>query len=119
MSKQIQVKKISGKKISFFNIFLLFFFIKKYNYKNLTLFYHKFKWRKKSFVFILFFIKFAYHKGILVRKHQGINTSSKQRKIHIQIPKEMTACASILVKQKEKEMHMFKIVNINLYPKSQ
>lgn len=103
MSKQIQVpvKKKSQKKKSFFNIFLLFFFIKKYNYKNLTLFYHKFKWRKKSFVFILFFIKFPNHKGILVRKHQGINTSSKQRKIHIHIPKEMTACASILVKQKE------------------
>lgn len=65
------------------------------------------------------FIKFPNHKGILVRKHQGINTSSKQRKIHIHIPKEMKACASILVKQKEKEMHMFKIVNINLYPKSQ
>lgn len=103
MSKQIQVKKISKKKkLRYSSIYFCYFpLLKNIILKNLILLYHKFKWRKKSYVFILFFIKFPNHKGILVRKHQGINTISKQRKIHIQIPKEMTACASILVKQKE------------------
>lgn len=106
MSKQIQVQKIS-EKINHSSIYFCYFsLLKNIILKNLILLYHKFKWRKKSYVFILFFIKFPIHKGILVRKHQGINTSSKQRNIHIHIPKEMTACASILVKQKSKNAHV-------------
>lgn len=118
MSKQIQVKKISEKK-NHSSIYFCYFSLLKNIILKTSSYYILNLSGGRSHMFSYCFIKFPNHKGILVRKHQGINTSSKQRKIHIHIPKEMTACASILVKQKEKEMHMFKIVNINLYPKSQ
>lgn len=103
MSKQIQVnKKISEKNHSSL-FFVVFFLIKKYNFKNIILLFYKFKGRKKWLVFILFFKKFPNHRGILVRKHQKINSSSKLRKIHVQIPKEMTTYAGILVKKKIKK----------------
>lgn len=104
MSKQIQVnEKISEKNHSSLFFFLFFFLIKKYNVKNIILLFYKFKGRKKWLVFILFFKKFPNHRGILVRKHQKINSSSKLRKIHVQIPKEMTTYAGILVKKKIKK----------------
>lgn len=104
MSKQIQVnEKISEKNHSSLFFFLFFFLIKKYNVKNIILLFYKFKGRNKWLVFILFFKKFPNHRGILVRKHQKINSSSKLRKIHVQIPKEMTTYAGILVKKKIKK----------------
>lgn len=102
MSKQIQVnKKISEKNHSSLFFVVIFFLIKKYNFKNIILLFYKFKGRKKWLVFILIFKKFPNHRGILVRKHQKINSSSKLRKIHVQIPKEMTTYAGILVKKKD------------------
>lgn len=99
MSKQIQVnKKISEKNHSSL-FFVVFFLIKKYNFKNIILLFYKFKGRKKWLVFILFFKKFPNHRGILVRNIK--NSSSKLRKIHVQIPKEMTTYAGILVKKKD------------------
>lgn len=104
MSKQIQVnKKISEKNHSSLFFVVIFFLIKKYNFKNIILLFYKFKGRKKWLVFILIFKKFHNHRGILVRKHQKINSSSKLRKIHVQIPKEMTTYAGILVKKKIKK----------------
>lgn len=95
--------KKSQKKIILHYFFLFFFLIKKYNVKNIILLFYKFKGRNKWLVFILFFKKFPNHRGILVRKHQKINSSSKLRKIHVQIPKEMTTYAGILVKKKIKK----------------
>lgn len=99
VNKYKKIKK-SQKKIILHYFFLFFFLIKKYNFKNIILLFYKFKGRKKWLVFILFFKKFPNHRGILVRKHQKINSSSKLRKIHVQIPKEMTTYAGILVKKK-------------------
>lgn len=79
MSKQIQVnKKISEKNHSSLFFVVIFFLIKKYNFKNIILLFYKFKGRKKWLVFILFFKKFPNHRGILVRKHQKLLFKTKK-----------------------------------------
>lgn len=100
MSKQIQVpvKKKSQKK-NHSSIYFCYFSLLKNKILKTSSYYIINLSGGRSHFFHIVFHKFLNHKGILVRKHQGINTSSKQRKIRI--PKEMTACASILVKQKE------------------